>query len=123
MLTVISECIFVATPALQSLINKERKYNSKDLIKEESKYKFENEQRKPFNDLKKILSPNSVLGIYNPTYETELHWDTCISGYSGGFLQNSEFYNCFHLIYYSSTKITANEQKNTSYEVEVLAIS
>ena len=93
-----------------------------DLLKKDSKFKFDDEQRNSFNKLKMLLSQTPVLGIYNPKYETELHADASMEGYGAILLQKSPDDNKFHPIYYMSRKTTDAEKKYSSYELEVLAI-
>ncbi|GBL87983.1 Retrovirus-related Pol polyprotein from transposon 297 [Araneus ventricosus] len=46
-----------------------------DLLKKDRKFKFDEEERISFNQLKLMLDEKPVFRIYNPKYETELHTD------------------------------------------------
>lgn len=93
-----------------------------DLLKANVEYVFGKNEREAFIRLKEMLSGKPVLNLYVVGAETELHTDASIHGYSAILLQKSVEDNAFHLIYYSSSKTTAVEQKYSSYELEVLAI-
>ena len=49
-----------------------------DMKKENVKFEMGAAQVNSFNAIKKILSENPVLNIYNSQYETELHTDVSI---------------------------------------------
>lgn len=93
-----------------------------DLIKKENEFKMEAEQKIAVAILKKRLTENPVLKIYNPLSETELHTDASQDGYGAILLQKDPEDNCMHPIFYMSKKTTDAERKRHSYELEVLAI-
>lgn len=74
-----------------------------------------------FERLKKILTSESLLGIYNPTNETELHTDASKIGY-GAVLLQKQSENKFHPIEYFSKSAGKQEVNSHSYELETLAI-
>lgn len=93
-----------------------------DLLRKDTKFHFDDDQRNSFNRLKQILSSDPVLCIYNPNSETEIHCDASIDGYGAVLLQKSLLDNEFHPVYYMSKKTTTAERKYCSYELEVLAV-
>ncbi|GBL87911.1 Retrovirus-related Pol polyprotein from transposon 297 [Araneus ventricosus] len=93
-----------------------------DLLKKDRKFKFGEEERFSFNQLKLILAEKPVLRIYNPNYETELHTDASLEGYGAILMQKSPDDKNFHPTYYMSKKTTDAEKKYSSYELEALAV-
>lgn len=93
-----------------------------DLLKKDHKFKFGVEERNSFNRLKTLLAEKPVLGIYNPSFETELHTDASLEGYGAILMQKSPNDNKFHPTYFMSRKTTDAEKKYSSYELEALAI-
>ncbi|GBL78064.1 Retrovirus-related Pol polyprotein from transposon 297 [Araneus ventricosus] len=93
-----------------------------DLLKKDRKFKFGEEERISFNQLKLMLAEKPVLRIYNPNYETELHTDSSLEGYGAILMQKSPDDKNFHPTYYMSKKTTAAEKKYSSYELEALAV-
>ncbi|XP_045500927.1 uncharacterized protein LOC123698364 isoform X3 [Colias croceus] len=64
----------------------------------------------------------TVLKIYDPNLETELHTDASAEGYGAVLLQRSLTDNKMHPVYYMSKKTSATEKKYHSYYLEILAI-
>ncbi|GBM35356.1 Retrovirus-related Pol polyprotein from transposon 297 [Araneus ventricosus] len=93
-----------------------------DLLKKDRKFKFGEEERISFNQLKLLLAEKPVLRIYNPNYETELHTDSSLEGYGAILMQKSTDDKNFHPAYYMSKKTTDTEKKYSSYELEALAV-
>ncbi|GBM43296.1 Retrovirus-related Pol polyprotein from transposon 297 [Araneus ventricosus] len=93
-----------------------------DLLKKDRKFKFGEEERISFNQLKLMLAEKPVLRIYNPNYETELHTDASLEGYGAILMQKSPDDKNFHPTYYISKKTTDAEKKYSSYELESLAV-
>ncbi|XP_035220759.1 uncharacterized protein LOC118193740, partial [Stegodyphus dumicola] len=93
-----------------------------DLLKKDSKFKFETKELYAFNELKRILTSEPVLCIYNPKAETEIHTDASADGYGAVLLQKSLIDIQMHPVYYMSRKTTDIERKYSSYELEVKAI-
>lgn len=60
-----------------------------DLLKKERFFKFGEEEKNAFEQLKKLLSRESVLSIFNQNYETEVHTDASQEGYAAVLLQKS----------------------------------
>ncbi|GFU45146.1 retrovirus-related Pol polyprotein from transposon 17.6 [Trichonephila clavipes] len=73
-----------------------------------------------FQKLKNILSENPVLHVFQQGYPLELHTDAISLGFGAVLLQKSD--GLFHPIHYFSRKTTAQHEKYSSYELEVLAI-
>ncbi|GBM45619.1 Retrovirus-related Pol polyprotein from transposon 297, partial [Araneus ventricosus] len=93
-----------------------------DLLKKDRKFKFGEEERISFNQLKLMLAEKPVVRIYNPNYETELHTDASLEGYGAILMQKSPDDKNFHPTYYMSKKTTDAEKKYSSYELEALAV-
>ncbi|GBN87706.1 Transposon Ty3-G Gag-Pol polyprotein [Araneus ventricosus] len=93
-----------------------------DLLKKDRKFKFGEEERISFNQLKLMLAEKPVLRIYNPNYETELHTDASLEGYGAILMQKSPDDKNFHPTYDMSKKTTDAEKKYSSYELEALAV-
>jgi len=93
-----------------------------DLLKKNSSFQFKEQEREAFLKLKKCLSEEPVLRIYNRNYGTEIHTDACQDGYGAVLLQKSPTDNQLHPVYYMSKKTTEAERKYSSYELETLAV-
>lgn len=93
-----------------------------DLLKKKTSFQFGTEQRNAFNQLKKCLSQEPVLGIFNQNHETEVHTDASQEGYGAVLLQRSPVDGQLHPVYFMSKKTTEAEKKYSSYELEVLAV-
>lgn len=48
-----------------------------DLLRKDKIFQFKESEKKAFTKLKRMLTRDPVLLIYNPNYETELHTDAC----------------------------------------------
>ena len=72
--------------------------------------------------LKKSLSEKPVLIIYNSNYETELHTDASKHGYGAVLLQRLPDDGKLHPVQYMSKKTKPEEERYSSYELEVLAV-
>ena len=93
-----------------------------NLLKSDSKFKFEDVERQAFLKLKELLVCSPVLRIYDPKCCTELHTDASIEGFGGVLLQKALDDGCMHPVHYFSRKTTPAQRKYSSYELEVLAI-
>jgi len=93
-----------------------------DLLKKNSSFQFKEPEREAFLKLKKCLSEEPVLRIYNRNYKTEIHTDACQDGYGAVLLQKSPTDDQSHPVYYMSKKTTEAERKYSSYELEILAV-
>lgn len=93
-----------------------------DMFKKDQKYVFNEAQMQAFESLKQSLTGDTVLKIYRPENETEVHTDASQDGSSAVLLQRSSDDGQMHPIYYTSRKTTPAERKYTSYELEVFAI-
>ncbi|GFS61121.1 transposon Tf2-9 polyprotein [Trichonephila clavipes] len=74
-----------------------------------------------FQELKSILSENPVLHVFQQGYPLELHTDASSLGFGAVLLQKSDD-GLFHPIHYFSRKTTVQQEKYSSYELEVPAI-
>jgi len=93
-----------------------------DIMKEDQKFRFEEEQRQSFEQLKGILTTEPILQIYRPDAITELHTDASKEGYGAVLLQKRKEEDSFKPVHYMSRKTTDAEKKYHSYELEALAI-
>lgn len=74
-----------------------------------------------FLKLKHILTSAPVLGIYDPTSETQLHTDASKLGYGAVLLQKQSDHK-LHPIAYFSKSVGKHESNYHSYELETLAV-
>lgn len=93
-----------------------------ELIKKNARFSFGNKEIQAFNQLKEMLCNKSVLRIYSPTADTELHTDASSYGFGAVLMQRDSEDRFFHPVYFASTKTSATEAKLHSYELEVLAV-
>ncbi|KAK9692608.1 RNase H-like domain found in reverse transcriptase [Popillia japonica] len=78
-------------------------------------------QEDAFTEIKRELSSEPILAIYNPHAKTELHTDASQVGLSG-ILYQEQTDGRLHPISYYSRKTTIEESRYHSYELEALAI-
>ncbi|GFW63032.1 retrovirus-related Pol polyprotein from transposon 17.6 [Trichonephila clavipes] len=98
-----------------------------DLLRDNVKFKFGPTEIASFQELKNILSENPVLHVFQQGYPLELHTDASSLGFGAVLLQKSDdglFYplSLSLSIHYFSRKTTVQQEKYSSYELEVLAI-
>ncbi|XP_017484587.1 PREDICTED: uncharacterized protein LOC108373235, partial [Rhagoletis zephyria] len=93
-----------------------------ELTKKSIKFSMGIEEEGAVNHLKKLLTENPVLSIYNQSYETEVHTDASIDGFGAVLLQKSPVDSQLHPVYFMSKKTTEAQRKYTSYELEILAV-
>ncbi|GFY17581.1 retrovirus-related Pol polyprotein from transposon 17.6 [Trichonephila clavipes] len=92
-----------------------------DLLRDNVVFHFGPEQQLAFQILRQKLSENPVLHIFKQGAKLELHTDGSKFGYGVILLQQSDE-NKLHPIHYFSKKTTPQEEKYSSYELEVLAV-
>ncbi|GBO22891.1 Transposon Tf2-9 polyprotein [Araneus ventricosus] len=92
-----------------------------DLLRDNTEFHFGPEQKSAFQTLKQKLSENPVLHIFKQGAKLQLHTDASKFGYGAILFQQSDD-NKFHPIHYMSKKTSPQEEKYSSYELEVLAI-
>jgi len=97
-------------------------YPLTNLLKNQVAFNFGDNERRAFERLKETFSQKSILRIYCPSAETELHTDASSRGYGAILLQRDSEDRFFHFIYYASAKTTESKSKFHSYELEVLTI-
>lgn len=92
------------------------------LLKKGVKFRFSEECKESFAQLKRALATMPVLSIFRSGASTELHTDASAHGYGAVLLQIDPKDNKLHPISYMSRKTTPAEQKYSSYELEILAV-
>lgn len=92
-----------------------------DLLKSKEQFSWTDKQSQSFENLKQLLISDSLLGIYSPKAETELHCDASSHGF-GSVLVQKQSDGKFHPICYFSRRTTSAESKYHSFELEALAI-
>ena len=92
-----------------------------DLLRDKVPFHFGPEQQNAFLTLKKILASEPVLHLFQQGAPLQVHCDASSKGYGAILMQMDQDTN-FHPIYYMSYKTTPQEEKYSSYELEVLAI-
>lgn len=82
-----------------------------DLIRKDSKFIFDNEQRQAFQKLKKLVMEHPILRLYKYGLETEVHTDASKFTLAAILFQRNPDDNQLHPIQYMSTKTspTVNE--------------
>lgn len=93
-----------------------------DLLKKDVKFRFGDEQKNAFQELKNILSREPLLKLYRVGADTELHTDASSHGFGAILCQRDDLDQLFHPVYYASWKTSEAESKYSSYELEVLAV-
>ncbi|GFW47157.1 transposon Tf2-6 polyprotein [Trichonephila clavipes] len=93
-----------------------------DLLRDNAVFHFGPEQQLAFQTLRQKLSENPVLHIFKQGAKLELHTDASKFGYGAILLQQSDD-NKLHPVHYFSKKTTPQEEKYSSYELEVLAVN
>lgn len=92
-----------------------------DLLRASTPFKFEQEQKLAFQQLKDILCKEPVLHLFKQGAKLELHTDASKLGFGAILLQQSDDGKLYP-IHYMSKKTSVLEEKYCSYELEVLAI-
>lgn len=93
-----------------------------DLLRQNRDFKFNTSERETFNNLKSKLVTETILAIFNPNLNTQLHTDASSHGFGAILMQQNVEDNLYHPIYYYSVKTTEAESKYHSFELEALAI-
>lgn len=84
-------------------------------------FSFNKECNQAFKNLKSALTSYSVLRLYNPTLETELHTDESATALEVILLQKQSLGSWVLVVYYSQVTNSA-ECKYHSFKLEMLAI-
>ncbi|GFX90852.1 transposon Tf2-9 polyprotein [Trichonephila clavipes] len=92
-----------------------------DLLRDNVKFKFGPTEIASFQELKNILSENPVLHVFQQGYPFKTPHRCKLLGFGAVLLQKSDD-GLFHPIHYFSRKTTVQQEKYSSYELEVLAI-
>ncbi|GFT49336.1 transposon Tf2-9 polyprotein [Trichonephila clavipes] len=92
-----------------------------DLLRDNAVFHFGPEQQLAFQTLRQKLSENPVLHIFKQGAKLELHTHASKFGYGAILLQQSDD-SKLHPVHYFSKKTTPQEEKYSSYELEVLAV-
>ena len=92
-----------------------------DLLRSENEFVFGGEQRQAFETLKQKLTTNPVLRLFNPEAETEVHTDASKIGIGAILMQRDRDDGKMHPVIYYSKKNSREEERYSSYELEVLA--
>lgn len=91
------------------------------LLKKDASWSWGTGESEAFTRLKQELVDKPVLGIYDPTLETQLHTDASKIGVAGILMQKDSEGRLRPIAYYSR-QTTPDEQKLHSYELETLAV-
>lgn len=93
------------------------------LTKKEASYTWESKQEDAFVQLKKVLSQEPVLKMFNPEAETtELHTDACAYGLAGMLFQRDKPSDKLRLVHCVSKRLTEAEQHYHSSKLELMAM-
>jgi hypothetical protein len=89
-------------------------------LKKNVPWKFDDEQRTAFCELKEKLISRPLLALYDPTAELEVHTDASKLGVGAILMQRKE--DRLHPIAYYSRQTPPEEQNFHSYELQTLAL-
>lgn len=92
-----------------------------DLLRDKVPFHFGQDQKQAFLTLKQALSSEPVLHLYKQGFPLQVHCDASSKGF-GAILFQSDSDNNMHPIHFMSRKTSPQEEKYSSYELEVLAI-
>lgn len=92
-----------------------------DLLRDSIPFQFGPDQQQAFLNLKQALATEPVLHLYKQGSPLQLHTDASSKGF-GAILLQTDSENVPHPIHYMSRKTSPQEEKYSSYELEVLAI-
>ena len=91
-----------------------------DLLRSNVPFRFGDAEKNAFEKLKEILSKSPVLHIFRQGTKLELHTDASSHGFGSVLLQQEED-GQYYPIHDMSRKTTPQQEKLSSYELEVLA--
>lgn len=83
---------------------------------------FGAEQEQAFEKLKTMLAKDPILKLYRVGTETEIHTDALRYDLGAILLQRDAEDNQWHPVHYASWKTIGDEERYTSYKLEVLAV-
>jgi len=92
-----------------------------DLLRDNVKFQFKEEQEQAFQTLKDCLSSEPVLQIFRQGAPLEVHTDASSHGFGAVLLQEDDE-GVLHPVHYMSKKTNAQQEKYSSYELEILAV-
>lgn len=93
-----------------------------NLLKKDNNFKFGEEEKRSYEQLKILLSERPVLCLFKQNAYTEIHTDASKEGIGAILMQKSSEDSKMHPVYYYSKKTNPAERNYTSYELEVLAV-
>ncbi|GFV44238.1 retrovirus-related Pol polyprotein from transposon 17.6, partial [Trichonephila clavipes] len=93
-----------------------------DLLRDNAVFHFGPEQQLAFQTLRQKLSENPVLHIFKQGAKLELHTDASKFGYGAILLQQSDDNKLHPRTLFLARKPLSQEEKYSSYELEVLAV-
>jgi transposase InsO family protein len=93
-----------------------------DILKGKREFKFGPEEKASFEELKRKLSEEPVLKIFDFESATELHTDASQDGFGAILFQKDDEKSELHPVYFWSRKTNDAQRKYHSYELEVLAV-
>jgi len=91
------------------------------LLRKSVTYDFDHDCVQAFANLKKELMAYTLLRLFDPTSETELHTDACAQGLGAILLQKQSDKSWSPVAYYSHPN-SETEKKYHSFELEMLAV-
>lgn len=93
-----------------------------DLFRKGNKFEFGFEQKTAFQKLIKLITDRPVLAIFQYGLETEVHTDASKHAIAAILMQRNNEDDELHPVRYLSLKTSVEEEKWSSYELEVLAV-
>ena len=99
----------------------ERTSTLRDLLKKDTIFLWEPHHQLCFDNLKQLVTAQSVLRYYDPTKAVQLHCDASLRGVGAALLQTDEN-NVLRPVAFASKSLTPTEQRYACIERELLAI-
>lgn len=92
------------------------------LTKADVPWQWGEEQEKAFQEIKSRLVTRPILALYDPGFETEVHYDASKVGVGGVLLQRPKPGEPLHPVAYFSRQTTKEETFWHSHELETMAV-
>lgn len=85
------------------------------------KFEWMQEHTEAFEELKNMLSSDTVQAFFDPQGEQELHVDVCPMGLAATFTQRKPGEKVWQVVQYASRSLTDTEKRYSQIELEALA--
>ena len=85
------------------------------------KFEWKPEHSDAFEELKNMLSSDTVQAYFDPQAEYELHIDGCPVGLAATLMKRKPGEQCWRVVQYASRSLTDPEKRYSQIELEALA--